>query len=371
MGLLALALASGLAWRVWKARQPIAYPVGEGPQLVIAADLDGNRDIDLIAAKGRGTADSISLLANRGDSTFDDARSLLLPGGVRCVAAVDLDDDRDLDLLATSQYGQRLIVLRNVGGGVLAAPETWPLPSAPAYFAPGDFDGDDDVDVAVTGNPPVVWVLWNDGAGNFATRIHIAVEAPTAPVTIAAADLDGDGKLDLAMSHPDKGKSRDLLVLRNLGGHRFAPGAPIAAGGETFGLALADWNGDGKVDVAGADPWGQRLWAAAGEGEGRFGPPRSIPVGTAAQAVAAGDFDGDARLDLAAVGGLGTGELILLRGDGALGFEVTARLAVGKRAGWLTASDLDADGDLDLAVCGYGSGDVTVLRNHGGRLAGW
>jgi hypothetical protein len=171
-------------------------------------------------------------------------------------------------------------------------------------------------------------------------------------------DVNGDG-------HPDLIVGRDggtLLMLLTDGAGNFITGgggAVIGAAGGNAYFALADFNGDGRLDIASHDV------VLINNGNGGF---TRLPVfaGFGVANVAAGDFNGDGRMDLAIVTVVGTDETVrIMHGDGAGGFTQAAQFA--SPSGALVVADFDRDGLADLvfysvAFAADGSSNLAFVR---------
>lgn len=143
-----------------------------------------------------------------------------------------------------------------------------------------------------------------------------ALQSEEGPKGLASADFNGDGRPDLAVGNLDG----TITVLMSLGGGRFAPPQHIRTGSlELRNVLAADLNGDGKPDLAAASPMDGRLLVYFGTGSGNFGAATLLPAWIGVRTLAAGDFDGDGVMDLAAAGpGVGVRHF---RGTGGGSFE--------------------------------------------------
>src|SRR5262245_17654451 len=150
---------------------------------------------------------------------------------------------------------------------------------------------------------------------------------------------------------------------------RFAPEIAVPAGGTVEGIAVADFDGDGRPDAAvtnflagGGTP--SRIAILHGEGDGRFGAPSPIDVGHGATRIVASDFNADGVADLAVLNG-NDGDITVLLGDGR-GFGAGNRFpAAGGIATGLALGDLDRDGHPDLIATDLSAGSVVVLLGRG------
>jgi hypothetical protein len=137
----------------------------------------------------------------------------------------------------------------------------------------------------------------------------------------------------------------------------------IAAGEEN--VAVADFNGDGKLDLATADGADDLLVVFLGNGDGTFRSQLTFPTGTQDPVyVSAGDFNADGFLDLA-ITAANTNDVSILLGNGDGTFQ--APIVVPLKAQPLSAltADFNGDGKLDLAIANNGSTELAVLLGNG------
>jgi FG-GAP-like repeat len=200
------------------------------------------------------------------------------------------------------------------------------------------------------------------------------IAAGPAPNYAAVADLNGDGRLDLAVA--DRGYWNDLRILLGSGAGAFRPaGRPLAIGGQPGGMTAADFNGDAKPDlaVASADP--NVVNVLLGDGSGGVTPASGAPVavgGATTGMIAAADLNRDGKTDLVVPFSQGGYRVASLLGDGTGGFTRAAAPPARLGGGWdvsVAVADFTGDAKPDLAVANAALNDISLLRGDGaGKL---
>jgi VCBS repeat protein len=192
----------------------------------------------------------------------------------------------------------------------------------------------------------------------------------TEPGTAAIADFNGDGRQDVAVANTGSG---DISVLLGNGDGSFAPeiritvaGAPAVEQSAPSALAAGDFNLDGAKDLIVANCFPEKLVCVVlGNGDGTFLPPLPVAALGDVAALALGDFNGDQIQDLVTAGGdTGTISMLLGTGQGSQ-FVPTTTFAAGASPESIVTGDFDSDGRQDLAVANQWSSDVSVFLGNG------
>jgi hypothetical protein len=344
-------------------------PSGAGVGRMTKADLDGDGDFDLVSplAQLGAAVDDVAVFLNRGDGAFADIRAYPVGQGSRHAQAADLDGDGDADLAVVNNGDNSVSVLLNRGDGAFGDKADFAAGTSPSILALGEFTGDAAIDIAVTvvNFAAPLAILPNQGDGTFGAPQHPA--AGDFRGFCAAADFDGDGDADLALR-----TDNTLGILRNLGGGSFAAFSGVPATDFFFDFVLGDIDGDEDIDILAPDS-SDRVQIFKNDGAGRLAPPLAYAAGHLAAFLALEDFDGDGDLDLATANPINprleTGApakpdlLIHLNAGGGV-FAHAATLAAGYQRHGLIAGDLDGDGDADLAFGAEGE-YLAVLANRG------
>ena len=348
---------------------PILYGAGLLPAGVVSLDLNGDGKPDLAVAGGYGVLSYFSLttLINRGDGTFAKAANFPVLQLPFSAVLGDFNGDGHVDIAATSftQAGG-VSVLLGKGDGTLQAHLDSPTGQFPTVIATGDFNGDGKVDLVVADSTPtnqLLSTLIGNGDGTFQNKISQILSSNLRSMT--AGDFNGDGKLDVAAVIDG---TNAVSIFLGHGDGSFAAPVQYPTGPTIFSPVLAgDFNGDGKLDLAVANGSGIAIFF--GNGDGTFQQfilvPSLLPSTPVDGLLALADFNGDGKLDIVRISESGIINVALGNGDGtfqnAPGFQITSILTVQSPV----VGDFNGDGKLDLAFTNPGSDVVTILLGNG------
>ena len=234
---------------------------------------------------------------------------------------------------------------------------------SPASVALADFNRDGKLDLAVANSESNnVTILLGDGAGGFRPAVGSPFAAGHNPSDIAVGDVNNDGSLDLAFANHD---TSYLTVLTGDGKGSFspAPGSPFTVQSKPHphGIAMADFNGDGKPDLATDDWQNNQVTVVFNDGKGGFiSPGVSFPVGKMPyHKLRAADLNKDGGADIVTTNFEGGNVTILLAdGKGAFKESKGSPFESNKQPFGVAIGDLNGDGNPDLAVAHY-SGHIT------------
>ena len=366
---------------------PNTFGLNIGPPTdVITADFndDGVPDI-LTAGIGPFSNPITQMFLRLGDPNRSGAfafSSTLLPFANNArghIAAVDFDNDGDLDAAIVDDYGSTpgpslRVAINNGNAFVSNMYFQFYLVTGAYAIAFADFDGDGDQDLALT-RPQAVDIYLNT-RGAFVDPPYVFAHGFAQPVGLAVGDLDNNGGLDLAFTDAATGAVsvwyNANIDEASVSGQVVALSLGSGAGFTAKDVKLGDLDGDGDLDLAvlgatGAATGEARLYRSAGPANS-FALARTLPLSDAPNALALADLDHDGDLDLTITAG--TAQLRFNGGN--FGFAGPATgVTVGGVPGPLVLADFDTDGDLDLITLSTSSaaGGLTLRLNGGTVLA--
>jgi hypothetical protein len=380
------------------------YMVGNLPNSVAIGDFTGDGKPDLAVA----ASDALYLMAGDGKGGFGTPASVVTPGGLSVIAA-NFDNKGGLDLALgqmdpTSGATALMVALSNGNGTFRIAAPSGSGPGNPDFLGFGDFNGDGNLDVAVShGLTDSLTILLGNGDGTF--REGDTYIAGGLPYDFSLLPFPG-GRLGFAVADATSGALINQLYGNGNGTFQAPPYYPVPGSTplrplNVTSIAVADFNHDDKPDVVTSDG---SVWlgqsgdqftlggnvgsgsfvltgdfrgkgiediatssgVALGNGNGTFQPVVPYPGGLTAGYIAAGQFDGSGHLDLAVAPSgpydvftsLPAGQISILLGNGDGTFKLGGTYDSGAQPYAIAIGDFNKDGNADLAVANYGAGGL-------------
>ncbi len=315
------------------------------------------------AARAAGPTRTLAALAS-GQVSFTGPTNIRTGDGPVSVAAGDFNGDQDPDLAVANEYSDNISVLLGGAGGTFGAATNFPTGflTFPFSVAAADFNSDQDPDLAVasifTGN---VYVLLGGAGGTFGAPV--AFPAGDAPYAVAVGEFNGDNDPDLAVANQLLGNPVGTVsVLLGGAGGSFGAPATYTTGAGPSSVAVADFNADQRPDLATANQDAGTVSVRLGGAGGTFGGLTNFPAGVDPTSVVAADFNGDNDPDLA-VTDYSLGRVLVLVGgaNGTFGAATQVSSIVGSGPIAAAVGDLNGDQDPDLVIANQLLTNVSVL----------
>jgi hypothetical protein len=346
---------------------PVSFSVGTGPVALVAADFNGDKKTDLAVANY--TASSVSILINNSTVTkvsFTAGATHATGINPTAVIAADFNADKKMDLAVASFGSNEVSVMLGTGSGTFGTAIIDNIGQPVWSVAAADFDNDGKLDL-VSGTLFGTALQLGKGDGTFEATNFLA--SPTGAYALYAVDVTGDKKVDLITVDDDKfNGSYTISVLINttttIGNPTFAfPPRSYAVGYQARGIAMADFNFDGKLDAVVTGSGSNTVSVLLGDGRGHFDPGVSGAVGhSECEFITEADFNNDHKLDAAISCVAGSVQVFLGKGNGT--FNPPISLTAGTFSTGVVAADFDGDGFMDLAVTNQNSNNVSVFLNN-------
>lgn len=345
------------------------------------ADIDGDDDPDLLLSGSTSDHDPVTkLYRNQGLGRLIEINNMPFSNvSHSAVAFADVDNDGDPDALISGKTSESIPVTAlylNDGTGVFSESNTVFEGLSYSALDFGDVDGDGDLDVLICGA---------DNANNFKSSLYLNVGAGNFEVaksnfeglsrgSVAFADVDGDEDVDVLITGADSLYNAVTKLYINFGWGAFVESTDANFEAMDFSdSAFADVDGDGDMDVlvsGSGDNYEESTKLYINNGEGNFQVSSTTLEGMKFSSIAFGDVDNDDDVDVLLSGLNGEFDNVsrLYLNDGSGSFTELAETPFqAVKAGDNAFVDADLDGDLDVLITGSkgSNGFSRLYRNDG------
>ncbi|WP_199248245.1 FG-GAP-like repeat-containing protein [[Phormidium] sp. ETS-05] len=398
------------------------FTVGTDPRFVAVGDFNSDGKQDMAVANL--TSSNVSVLLGNGAGSFGAATNFAAGTGPFSVAVVDSNLDGKQDLAVANITSNNVSVLLGDGSGGFAAATNFGVADSPNFVTVGDFNHDGKQDIVTTnggasnnvsvllntfptvtlaaGTTPSetgptngtftitldepaptggLTVNYNTTGSTAANPAHYSFDQPTSTnitavtastFTIAAGATTATlavKPVDDSILNPGETvtvnltTSPDYILGPTSGATVEFTAATHSTGTNPMGIAVGDFNSDGKQDMVTANRSSNDVSVFLGNGAGSFGAATNFATGNVPSQVQLGDFNGDGQQDMAVTNYV-SGTVSVLLGNGAGSFNPATNFSVPSAFG-LAVGDFNGDGKLDLTTANYGSNNVSLLLGNG------
>ncbi|MCB2231653.1 S8 family serine peptidase [bacterium] len=345
---------------------PEQNEIGVAPEGAISVLFDMNIDPSTVTSSSFTVFDPArgylpgSLSANGAMIQFDPDDSLRT--GAQITVAMSQDIESSYGVPLTGGY-EWTFTVAGCSDGLFDTSLEYSTYEFPTDVAVADLNGDDALDViTATSVNDRLTVLLNNGSGAYPTPVHINVGANRAPDGIATADFDGDGTVDVALSCWE---SNSLILLTNDGNGNLTIASETSPSSCMHGGCWpADLDLDGDIDLVVGLGSCDQIGLLYNNGSGSFSGLQTLTVGDNPFDPHAVDFNNDGYPDLVVVNAYGNTMSVFLN-DGTGSFGSADTYVTADRPISVAPADYDGDGDVDLAVVALFDEVFSLYTNNG------
>lgn len=280
----------------------------------------------------------------------------------------DLNGDGEPDVAVLNSGDPSIGILLGIGKGTFGSmTKIRPLCLQPNALGSGDFNSDGKLDLIVScggSSTTALQVFLGNGDvnGTFQAARNIAIDPlENIPSALAVADFNGDGKLDIALTLAGSAK---VSVRFGLGDGTFAAPVFYNVGPSPAGIKVADLDKDGHLDLLVANSDDNTLGVLINSGTGAFRNQITYDTGTLPVALTTADFDGDGYLDVAVVNNA-SGDVTVLLNDKTGNLSAGINIVVGQNPNSIMAKDFNSDGIMDILVSNNLDSNLNLLAGQG------
>lgn len=335
---------------------PFAIEVGKRPQSISVVDLNGDTFMDIITVNYE--SNDVSIAIGDGFGGFASVIAYRVGINPQYMTSADFDGDLKIDIAVTNTSSHTVSILFGDGLGGFSMPVDHAVGHYPEVLVTDDFNLDGQLDLAVATNDGVS-ILLGDGSGDFEEFRNYP--AGSTPISLVSGHFNSDSILDLAVTDINTfGRSYYVSVLFGDGAGGFGTADFLQVGNTPYSIVEADFNNDGRSDLATANTGGNDVSVLLGDGNAGFGPAISYPTGNYPQAIIAIDMNSDGHMDLVTANANADNATLLI-GDGLGKFSIDGTFSVGNGPTSLAIADFNSDGRTDVVVSNYYSDQATIL----------
>jgi len=358
------------------------FTTGTQPETIALGDINGDGKPDIITGNTNANTVSVFInttTTNAATPTFT-AKTDFAPGStVQGVNLGDLNGDGKPDMVAVNYFSNTISVFLNTTTPGSTTPtfgaKTDFAVNGGAFVLIRDVNQDGKKDLVVTGVGVTVFLNTTTPGSStptFASSVNFATG--NTPLELAVADFNGDGKPDVTTANYTSNSVSVLLNTTTFGGSSatFSAKTDFTAGTTPYTVTIGDLNGDGKPDFATANSTTNNAsvffnTTAPGAGTPSFSAKTDFTTATDPEYLAMADFNGDGKLDLVTAN-YGAGNISVLMnitttGSATPSFSAKTDFATGSGAIWVSTGDMNGDGRPDVATANSTANTVSVFFN--------
>ena len=356
----------GYNYTSFQPQQTYSITDNSSPRGIIVSDLNNDNILDIAATFYN--SDSWCILLGCGNGSFTIAKTYSLTNGSRPygIGVGDFNNDNKSDIVVANYLSDNIGVVLGYGNEKFSTIRLYSTgnSSYPIAIALGDFNNDSRLDIIVANYlPSNIGVFLGYGNGHFATMMTYSTGKNSLSSDVTVADFNNDGRLDIAVVNY---VTSNVGILCGYGNGTFA-NQVIFSSGYASGprcIAVGDFNRDNQLDIATGNFDANNVGILFGYGNGSFASVITYPVGNGSAPfdISVDDFNNDNISDIA-VASIGTNGIVVLFGfgDGSFLLGSPYSTGIGSSPTSLANGDFNKDGRLDIAVVNQKSNTIGIF----------
>jgi hypothetical protein len=348
------------------------YPTGVDSQPAAIAIGDFNNDTQLDIVVANYNIENIGILVGYDNGTF--ARvitySIGSNSGPGSVAVGDFNNDNRLDIVVANYWSGTICIFLGYDVGTFSSVISYSTgsDSLPDSVAVGDFNNDNRLDIVVANfGSDSLGIFFGYGNGTFFNQTTLPTGSGSQPSSVAIGDFNNDNQLDIAITNLGSNSFGILLGYAN--GSFFSPlNYFIGNGSQPLFIAIGDFNNDSRLDIIVANSYTDNVGVFFGYVSDSFlnSPAYSTGSSSRPTSIAVGDFDNDTRLDVL-IANNGTDNIMVIFGSGYGTFVSHTSHSTGNDSYpcSVAVGDFNNDSRLDIVVANSGTNNIGIFLSDG------
>ena len=334
------------------------------------ADLNNDNQLDLVISN-YGTDDILILSGySKSSSVIQTQYSLGHNSRPTSLLAVDLNNDRFLDIVATKSAANSISILFGYGNGNFAHEITYStgMNSSPRSISTGDFNNDNRIDLVVANyRSHTIGIYLAFDHGKFSSMISYSTGFQSFPISVAVADFNNDTFLDIVVANV---RIDNVAIFLGYGNGSFNDPVSYSTGigSDPCAIVVADFNKDKRLDIAVANNQNSNVGIFFGDGHGHFQTIVTYSTGFQSHpdSMIAADLNNDNWLDFVIADSTSDYIAILFGNEnGTFGGKTMYTDDSFSNPTALTLGDVNYDNKVDIILTNFGTANVAILIGYG------